>query len=239
MASAAFSQYSHKAFETASVKTHEGQVRQVGVRLDGVKLQATTTALGFIMFAYNVRNRQVDFSKAEPALNQAVFDIDAQAVGYPPTRDEFRQMLQTLLAERFHLQVHREKRDLPVYALVAGKAALKFQTAEPNASAQNQVKVDGRNYQFVLPSGTMANLVDMIESAGFLDRTTVDQTGLTGTYHIELTYTPDLPALKQSPDPHDVPLRQAIEDQLGLKLEARTAKLEVLVIDRMEKPLPD
>jgi len=211
---------------------------RVGVYTEGLRLDGVYTVLGYIMYAYNLKNRQVSLTGAPAAaVGDTFYDVAAKADGdRPPAQDEFRQMLQALLAERFHLQVHREQRETPVYALVVGRNGPKFQESAPNAGATAQVHVMGRNYQLVLPKGTMADLAGMIENSGFLDRMVVDKTGLTGTYGLKLTYTPDIRSNRQNPDSNDISIVQALQQQLGLKLEPQKAIMEVLVVDHAEKP---
>jgi uncharacterized protein (TIGR03435 family) len=97
--------------------------------------------------------------------------------------------------------------------------------------------VSGRNYEATNPKGNMAGLTEMIENTGFLDRPVVDRTGLQGTYDIDLTYTPGNRANRaDEADPGDVGIFQAVEEQLGLKLNPQKGIVEVLVVDRAEKP---
>jgi uncharacterized protein (TIGR03435 family) len=82
----------------------------------------------------------------------------------------------------------------------------------------------------------MSDVVDAAANA-ILDRPIVDKTGLSGTYSIKLTYTPNTRANRESePDLSDITVFQAVEEQLGLKLEARKEPIPVLVVDRVEKP---
>jgi uncharacterized protein (TIGR03435 family) len=81
----------------------------------------------------------------------------------------------------------------------------------------------------------MGELAEDLRMA-LLDRPVVDKTGLAGTYNIKLTYTPNLGANRDSPDLSDINVFQAVEEQLGLKLEARKEPVEILVVDRVEKP---
>jgi uncharacterized protein (TIGR03435 family) len=226
------------AFEVASVKPHEGPMLRSGVTVEGLRLDGLTTVLGLITFAYDLKNRQVSFTgPAVAAAGDTFYDVVAKAEGdSPPSKAEFRQMLQALLEDRFRLKVHREMRETPVYGLVVGKNGPKFKASAPDASPTAQVHVAGRNYQLIIPKATMGDLVGMIESAGFLDRSVVDKTGLTGTYDIKLTYTPDIRSNRENPDPGDISILQAVQEQLGLKLEPQKAMMELLVVDRVEKP---
>ena len=225
-------------FEVASVKVHQGPLVREGVYTEGIRMDGLDTVFGYILFAYHLKPRQVSWPPAaEAAVDSTFFDVTAKAEGgRPPGNDEFREMLQALLAERFKLRVHHEPQELPVYALVVGRNGPKFKASAPDASTTAQVHVMGRNDQLVIPKGTMADLAAMIESSGFLERTVLDKTGLSGTYDIKLVFTPDTRSNRESPDPGDISILQAVEEQLGLRLESRKAMLDVLVVDHVEKP---
>lgn len=86
-----------------------------------------------------------------------------------------------------------------------------------------------------MQKATMADVLDAIEN-GLIDRPVVDETGLRGTYDIEMTYTPNLPSRRNAePDPEDVSVFAAVE-KLGLMLAPRKAAVDVLVVDHVEKP---
>jgi uncharacterized protein (TIGR03435 family) len=70
----------------------------------------------------------------------------------------------------------------------------------------------------------------------FPGRPVVDRTGLTGTYDVKLTFTPDVPSNRGEPGPNDISIFTAVQEQLGLKLEPQMARIEVVVIDQIEKP---
>jgi len=212
---------------------------RIGVSVSGSRHKAeASTVLGLIMWAYNLKNRQISTGTAFSAVGDTSYDVVAKAEGDGiPTRDEFRQMLQSLLADRFKLKVHSEMREMPVYELVVGKNGPKFKESAPDADATGHVGVNGRNYQLTLPKATMSELIDMLENAGFLGRPALDKTGLTGTYDIKLTYTPDIRSNRESePDLGDIPIVMAVQEQLGLRLDAQKAMIAILVVDHVEKP---
>jgi uncharacterized protein (TIGR03435 family) len=163
------------------------------------------------------------------------YNIAAKAEGDgTPTRNQFRQMLQVLLADRFALKVHRETRDMPVYVLTVGKGGRKFRESDPEAPSNNYHGVNGRNQYVTLAQATMENLVDELSSQG-TGRPVVDETGLTGHYDIRLEATPEF-RISANPQPEDLSIFTAIQEQLGLKLDPQTRPMDVLVIDHMEKP---
>lgn len=170
-----------------------------------------------------------------------------------------QRMLQALLAERFKLLAHRETKELPVYALVVAKNGPKFEEAKPGDRYPDGIKApDGRpgagmmftNRGQVTGQGLpIANLVRQLSLE--LGRTVVDTTGLTGTYDFTLKWTPDesqgrmfkrAEGGQQRTDPapssesSGPSIFTALQEQLGLKLEAQKGPVEILVIDYVERP---
>jgi uncharacterized protein (TIGR03435 family) len=154
-------------------------------------------------------------------------------------------MLQALLVERFQLRFHRETRQTPVYALVAGK----------NGPRMKERKPDDGGAPFSLPiiglhmparNVSMTQFADILQTIIPLtdpdrqDLPVLDQTGLSATFDFDLTWSGD-PSLSgergATGDPPNAPdLFTAIEEQLGLKLEAKKAPVSILVIDSVDKP---
>jgi uncharacterized protein (TIGR03435 family) len=151
------------------------------------------------------------------------FDIVAKANSADATRDEIRSMLQTLLAERFKLMVHRETKQIPAYSLVLGKSRPKLKEAAPDSKSgmANTISTTGEQLT-VFESSPLRILVNML--ANTLGGPVVDKTGLDKLYD----YTFQWPNADSS--------ISASLDQLGLKLEARKESVEVLVMDRAEHP---
>jgi uncharacterized protein (TIGR03435 family) len=226
-----------RAFEVASVKPHEASRTMPGISTSGPRLNADAANLvRLITYAYNLRGYQVSGAPPHLALGDARYDIVAKAEGdSAPTKDEFRQMLQVLLADRFKLKVHRETRQIPVYQLVVGKNGLKFKESAPDASPGAHYAASDRNYQVTIPKATMDDVLTAIENS-LLDRPVLDKTGLTGTYDIKMTYTPNIKANRETVDLSDISIFTAVEQQLGLKLEAQKAMVEILVVDHVEEP---
>lgn len=211
---------------------------RIDISTSGPRLNAEAEAVfGLIMYAYNVKRFQLSLSGPNVRVDDIFYDIVAKAEGDgTPTGDEFRQMLQALLADRFKLKVHREMKEMPVYALVVGKNGPKLKPSDPDGETMGRVSVNGRNYVVTRPKATMEDVVGGISNA-FLDRPVLDKTGLTGTYDFKLTYTPDTRANRAGdPDPNDISIFTAVQEQLGLRLEPQKAEVEILVVDRVEKP---
>jgi uncharacterized protein (TIGR03435 family) len=159
-----------------------------------------------------------------------------------------QQMLQALLADRFKLTVHRETKELPVFALVIAKNGLKIHESKagdtPSArggrGGPGSFQVQGRGGPIVAEGVSLSTLVQFL-SRQPLGRIVVDKTGLTGKYDFKLQWTPDDLAAATSEDapPSDSPwpsLFTALQDQLGLKLEPQKGPVQTLVVDHAEKP---
>ncbi len=172
------------------------------------------------------------------------FDIEALTPGDTrPARPEQMAMLRTLLNERFKLSFHREAKEFSIYALEVDKGGPKLK--ESTAAASDPAQLISTVYppaRIHLPAknATMGDFVSLMQRA-LLDRPVVDKTGLTGRYDFDLDWAPDetqfggevpvAPADAQAP-----PFFTAIEQQLGLRLEAMRGMVEALVIDHAEPP---
>jgi len=114
-----FGQSKPPAFEVASVKPHQGPLTRIAdFRASGPRLSMEGyNAKLLILEAYGLKNYQVSFASPSPWVDD-FYDIEAKAEGDGlPTRAEFREMIQTLLADRFKIKIHREMREMPVYEL--------------------------------------------------------------------------------------------------------------------------
>lgn len=225
-------------FEVASIRVQPGPVGIINISTSGTRLtvQATTIA-GLILYAFNLKNYQLERNPELSAMGDTMYDIAAKADGDSvPAKDDFRQMMQSLLRDRFRLKVHREQKEMQVYALVVGRNGLKLKESDPDADPTVHVGASGNNYQFyqlTMPKGTMDNLANQIDA----DRPVVDNTGLSGIYNIKLNYTPQFKMSRgPEPDLSEISIFTAMQDQLGLKLEPRTAMIDTLVVDHVEKP---
>jgi len=226
------------AFEVASVKLHDGPLSRIfDFSSSGPRVTLVAyPAIGLIMEAYNLKNYQVSFGKSVPLRDDIYYDIVAKASGGgAPTRSEFRQMLQTLLAERFNLKVHHEMKEMPVYAPVEGKNGPKFRESASDANVFGKHGVNGRNQNVTASKYTMELLASDIQNFFGVDRPVVDRTGLTGTYDIRMEATPEF-RINRDPETGDISVFNAVQAQLGLRLEAQKAPIEILIVDRLEKP---
>lgn len=157
------------------------------------------------------------------------YDITAKAAA-PATNEQMRPMLQTLLLERFKMKVHRETRQLPVYLLLPGKGPAKVKPV----SADGAPELAGTPNGAFFHNQPISRFTFMLTRR--MERPVLDKTGLTGVYD----YTIDLSGLGFNGQPPQDPtagpsIFTAVQDNLGLKLDAQRAPIEVLVIDEVEK----
>lgn len=252
-------------FEVASVKPHDPanprtmMVADASGRFTAVGISAVT----LIRTTFNLQDDQV--VGGPDWLRSARFDITAKAAdGTSPTT--IGPMLEALLADRFQLKSHRETRELPVYAvitarrdgrlgprLVANSCAWDF--TKPPAPPKPGEKICGNISEGVgrMSLNAIRIRVFLQYLAPKVDRVLVDRTNLIGNFDVELRWTPDNLPPRPAGAPADQPIRvngqdidpngpslfTAMQEQLGLKLDGTRAPVEVLVIDRLERPSPD
>jgi uncharacterized protein (TIGR03435 family) len=147
-------------------------------------------------------------------------------------------MLQSVLADRFHMACHFETRTLPAYALVVAKGGPKLTEVEPVILPGGPKDPGGVSTQRNIIAATAAPislLLTVLQQR--LGRAVVDRTGLSGRYTFKLNWTPDSASAPNAPDPNSGPsIFTAVHEQLGLKLEGTRAPVQVLVVDHVERP---
>jgi uncharacterized protein (TIGR03435 family) len=201
-----------------------------------------TTLNDLITFAYGLHARQV--TGGPDWMEKEKYDITGQPEGQgQPSREQLNAMVQKLLEDRFKLTMHREKRELPVYAIVVGNNGHKLTKNDTNPNGLPGLFFKGLG---VLPAmnATMGDFAGVLQTA-VLDRPVLDRTGLQGRYDFTLTWTPDesqfagmgIRVPPPTNDPNAAPgLFTAFQEQLGLRLDSTKGPVEVLVVDRVEKP---
>jgi uncharacterized protein (TIGR03435 family) len=216
---------------------------EAGLRFDiqpGGRLVAVNMALKqFIRAAYTLQLYQIVGAPAW--VDSERFDITALTernlgmpmVWTPGTFAPLQLMMQSVLADRFKMITHSERRESQTYSLVLqSRDASKLRPAESACVTNCGMKI---------ASGAVtARSVPLAQYAELLSQQTgrlvIDSTGLTGSFDFEVHWTPD--SVQQKTD--DAPsLFTALQEQLGLKLEATRGPVDVLVIDQVERPMPD
>jgi uncharacterized protein (TIGR03435 family) len=237
-------------FEAASVKPSPSGTRFFSMnRLLGGRLRASGATLGdLLMQAYGLESFQV--TGGPEWLNSARYDVSATTTADAVTENQRRQMIQSLLTDRFKVVLHRETKELPIYALTLTKGGSKLMRADAGTCPDPPVltnpcggfRISNRS----LMAGKKVTVAQLAGELSFLlGRSVVDQTGLAGIFDIHLEWTPDpnlgRPVNDSEPPPSgDGPtIFTAIQEQLGLKLESRKGPTEILVIDHAEKPSPN
>jgi uncharacterized protein (TIGR03435 family) len=232
------------AFEVATIKPSDparpGQV----VTLRGVEVITMNTTLhDLINLAYWLHPKQLTGGPAWTESDRYDLTGKPDAPGQPSV-DQMKMMIQKLLADRFQLKFHFEKRELSAYAITIAKTGAKITRSQddPNGIPGWNFGRNASGMIMTFRNSPMSQFTALLQNS--MDRPVVDQSGLSGRYDFTLTFTPDAPqaALIGVPPPAaDNPdaapdLFTAFQQQLGLKLESTKAPVDVMVIDKVEKP---
>jgi uncharacterized protein (TIGR03435 family) len=240
------------SFEVATIKPNDsGKPNMLGLTIQGRNFKTINSSLGdLIQFSYGVQIKQV--INGPDWMSKDRYDIS----GVPeqegvPNPEQVRIMIRKLLADRFKLTFHHDKRELSAYVLTVVKSGSKLTPTERPGP------LPGMGFGPGTGGLTMRAINASIpDFTGFLqvlvlDRPVIDQTGLTGKYDLHCTFTPDdsqfnghppLPPPQQQTDaaapsaPSAPSLYDAFQQELGLKLSAEKTPVDVLVIDHVEKP---
>ena len=195
---------------------------------------ANRTVETMLLLAYGLQKNQIvggpDWIRTERFDADGIPNVEGQ-----PSLEQFRNMLRKLLAERFGLVTHMEQRELSVYAITIAKGGPRMtqSKADPNALQSDSDKQDGGQRSIQMSNATMAGFA--LELLYNTDRPVVDRTSLTGRYDFTLKWTFD--DSKVPTDGSAAPgLFTAIQEQMGLKLEAVKTMTNVMLIDKMERP---
>jgi bla regulator protein blaR1 len=273
------------AFDVASVKVDKSGELGFSPNIP-FTLGPTMPAVGGLMsvgnvplrfligFAYKLSVGQTRFLM--PGLPSWVdserFAIEARAEGNP-TKDQFRLMVQSLLAERFKLAMHHETRQLPLLAIVLSKPGrtgpqLIPHTDDAKCGSEGQPAAPPAPMELApLPCGaivigglpptvpgraksggrklTLDYIAAFLNGTGFpgldSERLVVNRTGLSGEYDFWIEMVPSNGVLPNGdqPDPNGPTMLEALQEQLGLKLESQTGPVDVFVVDHVEKPSPN
>lgn len=232
-------------FEVASVKANTSGANQVTVNWQGGVTMINVPLRAIVQFAYGINTPSRIIGHPD-WTNVERFDILARPATEGATVEQMRPMLQTLLANRFKMVARLEKRELQSYALVRaradgtlgpnirpaatpcvgprGEAPLGIQCVQGGGAAGG-AKLVG------VPIAQLAPLISLV-----VGRPVVDRTGLTGNYDLEIRFSGEqvaggLPANSDAPS-----IFTALPEQIGLKLDAQRETVDVLVIDRIDRP---
>jgi uncharacterized protein (TIGR03435 family) len=207
-----------------------GRMQQAGSRVTFQRV----TLCGLIRFAYEVKDYQVVempgwMNREDPST---FFDVEARTSGDTTAPlDQVREMVALLIRDRFQVSLHKERRDLPVYALSVTDDGLKL-SGRVHERCRDLMKG-----AISVGPGTCFGMT-MAQFALFLsretDRAVVDQTGLTDRYGFSLEWS-----RARAPVDGQVSIFTAVQEQLGLKLVPRRMPVDAIVVDRAERPSPN
>lgn len=235
------------SFDVATIKPNpSGGSRLQGIFPKGRHLMIVNGSLqDMIVFAFSLQLKQVVGAPEWTANDR--YDVDA-VPDQPgtPSLEQMRNMLRKLLVERFKLTIHHEKREMSAYLLTVGKTGQKLTPSQIKGTLPGFGASPGTGgLTLHLVNGTMGDFTSFLQML-VLDKPVVDQTGITGRFDNNITFTPDQTQFNGQPPklpPADVPdapdLFTAIQQQLGLKLAAEKIAVDVIVIDHVEKPSPN
>lgn len=223
------------AFEVASVRVGEPGREMIEVVPGSVTMRhARLNAV--IRWAYEV----MDYQISGPAwLNDVWFDISAKA-GAPVKEAELRVMMQALLAERFKLTLHRQTKEIPALILTVGKGGHKMTPVEA-ADVDDATSFKTGKMSLTGQGATLRQLITFLSRE--IRNPIIDQTGLTGRYNYALdinAYVTEEIMKSAGPNggpPPDAPsiIAQAMQAQLGLRLDSKKAPVEMLIVDSIER----
>jgi uncharacterized protein (TIGR03435 family) len=247
-------------FEVASIRPHASADNRAYVQaFQGRLVMQNFSLKQIILFAYEVPFNQV--SGVQAWMESDHFDIQATTASDATVKQVEGPMLQALLEDRFHLKVHHETMERPVYDLAVDKGGLKVLPSKagsctpyavdspPPLPAQGaprptycdfpKLSGDGLNWTLDGAGVSAAKLASTLSRSG-LDRLVIDKTGLTAGFDLHLKWNADAPEGVPGPgaavDPAGASIFTALKEQLGLKLESAKEPVEILVIDHVEQP---
>jgi uncharacterized protein (TIGR03435 family) len=220
-------------FEVATIKPSRPDEHGPRFWFDPRHLSVNHISLSqLIQFAYGLQRREI--VGAPDWFSSETYDISAEPDGEgEPSIKQWQSMVRKLMADRFQLKFHYEKRELGVYALTVAKTGPKLTRSQGDPN-----QLPGLGFGPGNMGATNATMADVAEAMqqGALDRPVVDQTGLTGRFDLRSRWTPD--EMHSGTESADAPpdLFTAIQEELGLKLVSTKAPIDVIVIDRAGRP---
>ncbi|MGO4214074.1 TIGR03435 family protein [Terriglobus sp. 2YAB30_2] len=230
---------SENLYEVATVKLSNPYMVGGGFRVRGRRLESVNTSLGeLILFAYELQRSQLlgTPSWAETEKFDATMLYRGEGI---PGDPQCKAMIRQLLGERFGLRFHREEKELPIFALVLGQNGPKLRRSDGGPDSLPALHFSARG-NFQASNARVSDLAQELQRT-VLNRPVIDRTGLEGRWDFSLAWTPNEtqfgghsdgpPISTGNPD-----LFTAIQEQLGLKLQAMKAPAGTLVVDAASRP---
>lgn len=222
-------------WEVVAVRASDPQGMYGGYQVEGRDVQIRRkTVQSMLLYSYTAHESQLvnapDWTRTELWDAKGYADAAGQ-----PNHQQMQALVRKLLAERFGLVMHIERKEMEAYALTVTKSGPKMTPSkgDPNGLANESDREDGGRMTMHAENLSMGELAGLLMRLS-LDRPAVDRTELKGRYDFNLTWTPD-DARAVAPDA-PAGLFTAVQEQLGLKLERVKTPVEVMVIDKIERP---
>lgn len=223
------------SFDVASIRPNTSAAGISAIRITAGRASMENVSLKKVLLnAYGIPDDREYAIDGPDWLTSEHFDIEAKFPADTPV-PQIRQMLQTMLADRFKLSLHRETRQLPMFSLMLAKNGPKI-----HPSAEGDSRTSGRAGHFEAAKITMPKLADLISKQAGLP--VVDATGLSGVFDFTLDWSPTSDFKIASADSGGASgtdtgpsIFTALQEQLGLRLEPGKGPAEVLIVDRIEK----
>jgi uncharacterized protein (TIGR03435 family) len=245
-AAQAFAPTGSLKFEVGAIKPSEPGSQGGGVRPapGGRRYVGSNLSLrGYLWVAYQVKPEQIAGGPGWIATEP--YDLNAEAE-QPSSIEDLHVMLQNILVERFKIQFHFEKKEMQAYTLTIGKNGPKNLKIHPKASGGDVILDQVAEQPFHQKWNAHCASINFFtwRLSQTFDRPVINQTNLDGCFDFELRFTQDLPAGVEDGqlfngvalDTSGPTIFQALQSQLGLKLEAKKAPVETMVIDHAERP---
>ena len=229
----------HPTFEVATIKTSDPADQKHRFEIHGHRIvlenQTVQTMIGM---SYGVHAKQI--VNAPSWMESERFDVEGLPdVEGQPNVLQFQEMVRKLLEERFGLKFHSEKREMARYTLTVAKGGPKLEPTKsaPDALPNERGTGDSTSRTLQMENVSMGDLAHNLQGA--LDRPVVDETALKGKYDFTLKWLrQDAPADAEA-DSNVPRLFTALQEELGLKLEPSKGEVEMMVIDKIERPAAD
>lgn len=234
------------AFEVATIKPNDsGGATMQGLTVNGRNFQTrNSSATDLICFAYNIQKKQL--VNAPDWVDKDRYDVAATIdTEGSPNDVQVRLMIQKLLTSRFGLTFHHEKREMSAFVLTVTKTGQKLTKNDSGGTLPGfGMRPSPTGLMMPVFNASMGNFVSFLQ-AMVVDRPVVDQTGLEGKWDFTIKFTPDDSLFNGHPPP--LPAKtdttesspnffDAMQQQVGLKLEAQKTAVDVLAVDHLEKP---
>jgi len=221
-------------FEVATIKLSDPNASGQGFQISGRYVRVKNkTVNDMISWAYGIHEKQIVGGPAWFTTDRYEINGVPDVAGEPNVT-QFRSMIRKVLADRFGLKIHSEKREMPVYALTVAKGGPKLTKSGNTANDLRNQTDDTNGMEMEFDNTSMADFALGIMQY-VLDKPVIDQTGIKGKYNFKLKWTLD--EIQASSEPNASPgLFTAIQEQIGLKLEPVKAQTDVIVIDHVGRP---